>query len=79
MLRIKLKLRMKNGTERIVVFENATDVYVDYERNALSLFDYDAGVDYKYHFKEKGNERESEAIAILDIEIVNKEEYKYEN
>lgn len=79
MLKIKLKLRMKNGTERIVVFENATDIYIDYEKNTLVLFDYDAGVDYKYHFKEKGNERESEAVAILDIEIVNKEEYENEN
>ena len=73
MLVVKLKLKMKNGAEKIVVFENVTDLYVDYEKNTLSLFDYDTGVDYKYHFREKGNEREQEATEILDIKITKEE------
>lgn len=74
MLRLRLKLKLKNGEIKIVIFEQATDLFIDYEKNKLSLFDYQAGTDYHYHFRETGKEREQEAIEILEIEILQKKE-----
>lgn len=74
MLVIKLKLKLKNGEIKIVTFEKVTDLYIDYEKNKFSLYDYNAGVVFPYHFRETGKEHEQEATEILDIQITKREE-----
>jgi hypothetical protein len=73
-LNVKLKMRLKNGDIKIVVYEKVSDLYIDYENNKLSLIDIPTGFEYKYHFRETGKEREQEAVEILHMEILTKEE-----
>lgn len=74
MLKVTLKLKLKSGEIKIVVFEKVTDLFIDYENNKLSLYDYNAGVVFPYHFRETGKEHEQEATEILDIQITKREE-----
>lgn len=69
LLKVTLKIKVKNGGIRVITFEKVTDLFIDYTNNKLSLFDYQAGCDYKYHFRETGKERDFEATDILSIEI----------
>lgn len=73
MLKVVLALKFKSGEIKNVIFEEVSDLYIDYANNKLSLIDIPTGLEYKYHFREKGNEREQEATEILDIKITKEE------
>lgn len=69
LLKVVLKIRIKNGGIKVIVFDKVADIYTDYENNRFSLEDFSTGLEYRYHFKETGKERDGEATDILSIEI----------
>ena len=74
MLKVILILKFKNSKLKTVVFEEVSDLYIDYAANKLSLIDVPTGLEYNYHFRPTGKEREQEATEILSVEIIKKEE-----
>lgn len=69
MLKVSLILKFKNQERKKIVFDEVSDLYVDYINNKLSLIDIPTGLEYKYHFRPTGKEREQEATEILEFRI----------
>lgn len=73
MLKVILVIKFKNNEVKTITYEEVTDVYIDYENNKFSLIDCPTGLEYKYHFRKTGKERDCEATDILSVEIISKE------
>ena len=69
MLKVILVLKFKDDKIKNVIFDEVSDLYIDYANNRLSLIDIPTGLEYKYHFRPIGNEKEQEATQILEIKI----------